>query len=66
MSLNIIKQLNADAQEGAATNDVAETAAVTNVPAERSDIVGSEAAELPLVATPKVTQPVSVDRKSVV
>src|SRR6476659_8106507 len=34
MSFNIIKQLNADAQEGAATNDVAETAAVTNVPVE--------------------------------
>jgi len=34
MSFNIFKQLNADAQEGAATNDVAETAAVTNVPVE--------------------------------
>ena len=28
MSFNIIKQLNADAQEGSATNDVVETAAL--------------------------------------
>ena len=34
MSFNIVKQLNADAQEGAATDDGAETAATTNVPAE--------------------------------
>ncbi|MDB5280065.1 MAG: ribosomal protein [Ferruginibacter sp.] len=34
MSFNIIKQLNADAQEGAATNEGAEPAAVTNVPVE--------------------------------
>ncbi len=32
MSFNIIKQLNADAQEGAATPEVEATAAVTNVP----------------------------------
>ncbi len=36
MSFNIIKQLNADAQEGAANEPVAETAAVTNVPVEKS------------------------------
>ena len=34
MSFNIIKQLNADAQEGAASEEVAETAAITNVPVE--------------------------------
>ena len=34
MSFNIIKQLNADAQEGSATNEGTETAAVTNVPVE--------------------------------
>jgi len=32
MSFNIVKQLNADAQEGAATPEVEATAAVTNVP----------------------------------
>ncbi len=44
MSFNIIKQLNADAQEGSATNDVVETAAVTNVPVEDADQAGMEAA----------------------
>ncbi len=34
MSFNIFKQLNADAQEGAAANEAAEPAAVTNVPVE--------------------------------
>ena len=34
MSFNIIKQLNADAQEGAASEEVAVTAAITNVPVE--------------------------------
>jgi small subunit ribosomal protein S1 len=34
MSFNIIKQLNADAQEGAASEEVAVTAATTNVPVE--------------------------------
>ncbi len=34
MSFNIINQLNADAQEGAAPQDVAETAAISNVPVE--------------------------------
>jgi hypothetical protein len=34
MSFNNFKQLNADAQEGSATNEGAETAAVTNVPVE--------------------------------
>jgi small subunit ribosomal protein S1 len=34
MSFNIIKQLNADAQEGAASEEVAETAAISNVPVE--------------------------------
>ncbi len=38
MSFNIIKQLNADAQEGSATNDGAETAAVTNVPVEATPV----------------------------
>jgi small subunit ribosomal protein S1 len=42
MSFNIFKQLNADAQEGATPESV-ETAAVTNVPAERSDETGMEA-----------------------
>ena len=44
MSFNIIKQLNADAQEGAATNDGAETAAVTNVPVEATPV--AETSEL--------------------
>ena len=43
MSFNIIKQLNADAQEGAASTE-AESAAVTNVPVERSEEIGMEAA----------------------
>jgi small subunit ribosomal protein S1 len=34
MSFNIIKQLNADAQEGSAANDAVETAAISNVPVE--------------------------------
>ncbi len=34
MSFIIIKQLNADAQEGAASQDVAETAAISNVPVQ--------------------------------
>ena len=42
MSFNIIKQLNADAQEGAASPE-AETAAVTNVPANSADTIGMEA-----------------------
>lgn len=53
MSFNIIKQLNADAQEGSAASDGAETAAVTNVPAERSDPIGIEATE---AAAPEVTE----------
>ena len=42
MSFNIIKQLNADAQEGAASPE-AESAAVTNVPATSADTIGTEA-----------------------
>ena len=41
MSFNIIKQLNADAQEGSAANG-SETAATTNVPVEDSGTTGSE------------------------
>ena len=54
MSFNIIKQLNADAQEGSATNDVVETAAVTNVPVEDAEQAGMEAA----AALNAVTEPV--------
>ena len=46
MSFNIIKQLNADAQEGSATNEGAETAAVTNVPVEATE------AEAPVATEP--------------
>ncbi len=41
MSFNIIKQLNADAQEGSA-GDAGETAATTNVPVETSPVVEIE------------------------
>ena len=41
MSFNIIKQLNADAQEGSAI-ETAETAAITNVPVEDSGNSGNE------------------------
>ena len=41
MSFNIIKQLNADAQEGSAAESV-ETAATTNVPVETTEVVGIE------------------------
>ena len=62
MSFNIIKQLNADAQEGSATEEGAETAAVTNVPAISADTVGIEApeAEAPVAAAPEATESVSV------
>ena len=43
MSFNIIKQLNADAQEGAASTE-AESAAVTNVPVEAAAEAATEAA----------------------
>ncbi len=49
MSFNIIKQLNADAQEGAASPE-AEPAAVTNVPVEAA----AEVAETAAVETPAV------------
>ena len=49
MSFNNFKQLNADAQEGSATNDGAETAATTNVPVEA-----------PAAAAPEATEPVAV------
>ena len=45
MSFNIIKQLNADAQEGSAAESV-ETAATTNVPVEVSGITEMEATHL--------------------
>ena len=45
MSFNIIKQLNADAQEGSAAESV-ETAATTNVPVEVSGITETEATHL--------------------
>ena len=58
MSFNIIKQLNADAQEGSATNDVADTAATTNVPAEPTAEVAETTA--PTEAAAEDAQPVAV------
>ena len=52
MSFNIIKQLNADAQEGAATNDVAESAATTNVPAEPTGSIAMESTEAVAIKAP--------------
>jgi len=54
MSFNIIKQLNADAQEGAAS-DEAESAAVTNVPEVEAAV---PAAEISIVEAPVVEAPV--------
>ncbi|MES2850996.1 MAG: 30S ribosomal protein S1 [Bacteroidota bacterium] len=77
MSFNIIKQLNADAQEGAATPEVEATAAVTNVPAERPDEIGIGAAAesaAPVVAKAPVEERIvtahddfdwSVDKRNV-
>ena len=66
MSFNIIKQLNADAQEGAASEE-AESAAVTNVPATSSDVIGIEAtaevvAEETAAVEPVVAQAPVVER----
>ena len=70
MSFNIVKQLNADAQEGAATDDVAETAATTNVPVEAPATEASE----PVVAAAPVEERIvtahddfdwSVDKRNV-
>ena len=69
MSFNIFKQLNADAQEGAASPE-AETAAVTNVPVEATAEVVSE----PVVAKAPVEERIvtahddfdwSVDKRNV-
>ena len=69
MSFNIFKQLNADAQEGAASPE-AETAAVTNVPVEAAAEVASE----PVVAKAPVEERIvtahddfdwSVDKRNV-
>ncbi|MEI7471979.1 MAG: 30S ribosomal protein S1 [Chitinophagaceae bacterium] len=57
MSFNIFKQLNADAQEGSAADDVVETAAVTNVP------VQAPVAET--IATPHDDFDWSVDKRNV-
>ena len=59
MSFNIIKQLNADAQEGSATEDVVETAAVTNVPVEAA------APAEPVVVTAHDDFDWSVDKRNV-
>src|SRR5687768_9421700 len=73
MSFHIIKQLNADAQEGAATNDGAETAATPNVPVEATEAPAAEATE-PVVAQPPVEERIvtahddfdwSVDKRNV-
>jgi small subunit ribosomal protein S1 len=64
MSFNIIKQLNADAQEESA-GSTAETAAITNVPAERSDIVGIEPPVEEKVATAHDDFDWSVDKRNV-
>ncbi len=77
MSFNIIKQLNADAQEGAATPEVEATAAVTNVPVEAMPKIGTEAAAesaAPVVAKAPVEERIvtahddfdwSVDKRNV-
>ncbi len=57
MSFNNIKHLNADAQEGSATNDGAETAATPNVPANSSEKVGIEATAEAAVETTEETVP---------
>ena len=58
MSFNFFKQLNADAQEGAASPE-AETAAVTNVPVADSDAIGIEApVETPAAAPVVAAKPV--------
>ena len=73
MSFNNIKQLNADAQEGSATNGGTETAAVTNVPAEETTAPAVEASE-PVVAKAPVVERIvtahddfdwSVDKRNV-
>ena len=68
MSFNIIKQLNADAQEGSATNDVAETAAITNVPVEASTATEPVVAKAPVeerVVTAHDDFDWSVDKRNV-
>ncbi|MEO6731648.1 MAG: 30S ribosomal protein S1 [Ferruginibacter sp.] len=57
MSFKIIKQLNADAQEGSATNDGTETAATTNVPAEAPEAAAPEVIE---ATAPEVSEPVAI------
>ncbi len=52
MSFKIIKQLNADAQEGPATNDGTETAAITNVPEDAPEAAATEATEPVAVIAP--------------
>ena len=58
MSFNNFKQLNADAQEGAASSE-AESAAVTNVPATGADTTGIEATA-EVVAAEVIAEPVAV------
>ena len=57
MSFNHFKQLNADAQEGSATNEGTETAAVTNVP--------EKAPYVPRVVTAHDDFDWSVDKRNV-
>ena len=59
MSFNIFKQLNADAQEGSATNDVADTAATTNVPVDAPESVTTETSNAE-VAAPEASKPVEI------
>ena len=63
MSFNNFKQLNADAQEGSATNEGAETAAVTNVPVEA--VVAEKAPYIARVVTAHDDFDWSVDKRNV-
>ncbi len=65
MSFNIIKQLNADAQEGAASEE-AVTAAVTNVPAEATEPVVALKPVDEVIATAHDDFDWSVDKRNVV
>jgi small subunit ribosomal protein S1 len=74
MSINIVKQLNADAQEGAASSE-AESAAVTNVPVETTaEVVTETPATEPVMAAAPVEERIvtahddfdwSVDKRNV-